>query len=149
MSPVLFCRLTAVGGWRNNRMTPSLALEVAVAIIEQADRFLISRRLPEDSFGGFWEFPGGKCNPGETLQECLAREVREELGITITVGQKLQVIEHEYPQRTVRLHCFSCRIVSGEPQAIECAAWRWVSPRELPEYEFPPASRALLARFQK
>ncbi len=119
-------------------------LEVAVAMIEQEGRVLITQRLPTDSFGGHWEFPGGKVNPGETLEACLAREIQEELGIAIAVGAKALVVEHPYPHRTIRLHCFSCRLLSGEPQTIECAAWRWVLPQELSDFSFPPASAPMI-----
>jgi len=124
-------------------------LDVAVAVIEQEGRYLISQRLPEDSFGGFWEFPGGKSNPGETLEACLIREIQEELGLEIAVGSKLQVVEHRYPRRMIRLHCFSCRVVAGEPRAIECATWRWALPDELAKFKFPPASARIIAALQK
>ena len=127
---------------------PIGVLDVAIAVIEQDGRYLISQRLPKDSFGGFWEFPGGKSNPGETLEACLAREIQEELGVEITVGTKLQVVEYQYPRRKIHLHCFSCRIVTGEPRAIECSTWRWVLPKELLNYAFPPASKQIIEGLQ-
>ena len=125
------------------------SLDVAVGVIEQDGRYLISQRLPEDSFGGFWEFPGGKSNPGETLEACLAREIQEGLGLQIAVGTKLQVVEYQYPRRMIRLHCFSCRIVAGEPRAIECTTWRWIMPAELMQFKFPPASRQIIEALQR
>ncbi len=122
---------------------------MAVAVIERDGRYLISQRLPDDSFGGFWEFPGGKSNPGETLETCLAREIQEELGVEIAVGIKLQVVEYRYPRRTIRLHCFSCRITAGEPRAIECTTWRWTLPAELVRFKFPPASRQIIEALQR
>ena len=119
-------------------------LDVAVAVIERDGLYLISQRLPHDSFAGHWEFPGGKINPGETFQEGLAREIQEELGIAIEVGPLFRLVEYPYPHRTIRLHCFTCKVLSGEPQAVECAAWRWVSPAELPQFRFPPASGPLI-----
>ena len=127
---------------------PESPLDVAVSVIEANGRYLITQRLPNDSFGGTWEFPGGKPNPGEPLTECLIREMKEELGILVSVGEKLQEIEHPYPTRTIRLHCFACRIVEGEPRAIECATWRWVTPEELRGYPFPPASHPLIVLLQ-
>ena len=124
-------------------------LDVAVAVIEKNGQILIAQRKPTDSFGGCWEFPGGKANPGESLEACLAREIQEELGLSIAVGQKLQVVEHQYPSRTLRLHCFLCHIVSGEPQAIECSAWDWVEPKELSRFQFPPASGPIIEALQK
>lgn len=119
-------------------------LDVAVAVIERQGKLLISQRRPEDSLGGLWEFPGGKRREGEALEACLAREIREELGVAVEVGSLRRVIEHRYPHRVIHLHCFECRITQGEPQALDCAAWRWVSPEELRQYPFPPASRPLI-----
>ena len=124
-------------------------LDVPVAVILHEGRLLISQRLPDDSFGGFWEFPGGKMDAGETMEVCLMREIREELGITIEVGSKRMEIPHRYPGRTIRLHCFDCRWVEGEPRTIECAGWRWVSPAELDRFTFPPASRLLILDLQR
>ncbi len=119
-----------------------------IAVILHEGRLLISQRLPGDSFGGFWEFPGGKMASGETMELCLAREIREELGITVEVGAKRMEISHHYPGRTIRLHCFDCRWVDGEPRAIECAGWEWVFPAELDRFTFPPASRPLILDLQ-
>lgn len=138
----LFEQTTSQGGFQ--RSADRQPLEVAVAVIQKEGRLLIAQRLPGDSFGGFWEFPGGKTQPGESLEQCLAREIQEELGIKISVGSLLQVVEHATPNRTIRLHCFSCGILSGELQAIECATFQWVSPPELDRFTFPPASGPLL-----
>lgn len=119
-------------------------LEVVVAVIEREGRYLIAQRLPGDSFGGRWEFPGGKLKAGETMEAALVREIREELGIAISVGEKLKVIGHRYPNREIRLHCFHCRLLEGEPKALECADWRWVDSSELAQFQFPPASGPIL-----
>ena len=124
-------------------------LDVAVAVIERDGRYLITQRMPQDSFGGSWEFPGGKAEPGESLQECLIREIREELGLVIDVGPQLTTVEHQYPHRSIRLHCYRCRILQGEPQTIECAAWRWVGPQELTQFPFPPASGPIIEQLQR
>ncbi|MBI3332780.1 MAG: 8-oxo-dGTP diphosphatase MutT [Candidatus Omnitrophica bacterium] len=120
-------------------------LDVAVAVIRREGQFLIAQRKAEDSFGGCWEFPGGKLLPGERLEDCIVREIREELDLQIAVDSKLEVVEHRYPHRVIRLHSFLCRVVAGQPRAIECAAWRWVPPSELDRYRFPPASGPLIA----
>ena len=125
-----------------------LPLDVAVAVIQRDGRFLIAQRLPNDSFGGYWEFPGGKLVSGETLESGLAREILEELGVRVEVGSKRMVIEHNYPARTIRLHCFECRLVEGEPRAIECTEWRWVVAAELDRFQFPPASQPLIKNLQ-
>ena len=124
--------------------TPSFALDVAVAVIERAGQILIAQRKLEDSFGGRWEFPGGKLNPGETLEACLIREIQEELGLLIEVGQLIKVVEYSHPHRLIRLHCFSCRVLEGEPQALDCAGWRWVGTSELTQFQFPPASYPII-----
>lgn len=123
-------------------------LEVAVAIIHQDGKVLIAQRLPGDSFGGYWEFPGGKVNTGEEMQAALEREIREELGIRIEVGMERMVLEHRYPSRTIRLHCFDCRVAEGQPRSMESVEWRWVLPGELNQFDFPPASRTLIAALQ-
>jgi A/G-specific adenine glycosylase len=95
--------------------------------------------------GGLWEFPGGKREPEESLQEALLREVREELAIQIQVGQLLATVAHAYTHLRITLHAFHCRYVSGEPQCLGCAAWKWVHPNELDSYAFPAANRAIMA----
>lgn len=124
-------------------------LVVAIALIEREGKYLITRRLPEDSFGGLWEFPGGKLDPGEDLETCLRREIREELGIQVKVVSRVQLVEHRYPNRLLMFHCFSCSIVEGEPQPIECSDFRWVTPGELTGFEFPPASEPIIQNLMK
>lgn len=123
-------------------------LDVAIAVIRHEGKLLISQRLPGDSFGGFWEFPGGKRCEGETMELCLVREIREELGITVEVGSMRMVISHRYPGRTIRLHCYDCLLVEGEPRPLECAGWKWVGPEELDRFLFPPASAPLIRQLQ-
>ena len=124
-------------------------LDVAVAVIRQEGRLLISQRMPQDSFGGFWEFPGGKLDDGETMETALAREIREELGVAVEVGEKRMIVSHRYPDRVIRLHCFDCRLVEGEPRALECASWQWVLPEELERFSFPPASLPLIRELRE
>ncbi len=122
---------------------------MAVAVIHRDGKVLIARRRWEDSFGGYWEFPGGKVNEGEGMPAALEREIREELGVRVEVGQERLVLEHRYPGRTIRLHCFDCRLAGGQPRSIECAEWRWVLPAQLAQFHFPPASQALIASLRK
>ncbi len=118
---------------------------VAIAVIVRDGRILICQRPANTTLGGLWEFPGGKQQEGETLEQCLIREVREELNIEIAPEQPLVVIEHTYPHGRVRLHPYLCRPVHGEPQPLEVQAWQWVAPAELANYPFPPANDTLLA----
>ena len=119
-------------------------VSVGLGIVVSNGLILICRRRSNDSFGGYWEFPGGKIEPGESPAECVRRELREELDIQVTPIQVLDVIEHEYPKARVRLHPFLCRHDSGEPMAISAAEFLWVSPPALREYRFPEGNRGLV-----
>ena len=125
-------------------MSSDSVLDVGVALVWRDDQLLITRRTKGVHLAGMWEFPGGKCVPGESLAECAEREVAEELGITVTAERPRAVIQFIYPERHVRLHPFDCRYRSGEPQAIGCAEWRWVTRGELSQFEFPPADIGLV-----
>ncbi|MBN1812873.1 MAG: A/G-specific adenine glycosylase [Anaerolineae bacterium] len=92
---------------------------------------LVAQRNASDFLGGLWEFPGGKCEDGETLPECLAREMREELGVEVDVGERLTVVKHAYTHFRITLHVFRCRVMSGEPCCLDCAAFRWAPLAEL------------------
>ncbi len=117
---------------------------MAIAVVNRSGRILICQRKPDDTFGGFWEFPGGKREPGEDLEACLAREMMEELAITVRIVRKLTAIEHQYPRVRVTLHPFLCEHSNGEPQLIECQQVKWVKPEELPLHPFPPANESLV-----
>jgi 8-oxo-dGTP diphosphatase len=124
-------------------------IDVAIALIWDGPRLLITRRLANVHLGGHWELPGGKCAAGEAPQDCAAREVREELGLEVTVVRPRAVIEHQYRDRAVRLHPFDCCYQGGEPTLDGCAAWRWVTVAELAGYDFPPANAGLLAELSR
>ncbi len=111
----------------------------------RGDRLLITRRLANVHLGGCWELPGGKCRPGEALEDCVVREVLEEVGREVVPVGRRPVIEYDYRDRAVRLHPFDCRCLGGEPTAGGCAAWRWVRVGELSGYEFPAANAELIA----
>jgi mutator protein MutT len=119
-------------------------VNVGLGIVVSHGRILICRRRSSDSFGGYWEFPGGKIEPGETPADCVRRELREELDIEVTPVRALDVIEHEYPKARVRLHPFLCRHDAGEPMAISASEFLWVSPPALREYRFPEGNRGLV-----
>ncbi len=95
--------------------------------------------------GGLWEFPGGKIEAGETVVACIAREVREELGIEVAVGDRLISIDHTYPDFQITLLVHHCQYVSGTPQPIECDEIRWVNVADLDRYQFPAANSAIVA----
>jgi 8-oxo-dGTP diphosphatase len=120
------------------------AVQVAAGLISRDGRYLITRRKSETHLGGCWEFPGGKRHADESLEDCLRRELREELGIEISAPVPVTTFPYEYPDRTVELHFFHCTIEKGEPQAIGCDEIQWVAPDELSRFEFPPADSSLI-----
>ncbi len=119
-------------------------VEVAAALISLEDRWLITQRPQGTHLEGLWEFPGGKQDPGETLQDCLAREVEEETGLRIEVGKKERDVIHHYPDKTVHLHFFLCKPIEGEARPLACAAIAWVRSDEMALYPFPPADAELV-----
>lgn len=121
-------------------------IDVAIAVVVRDAEVLICKRQAQAHLGGFWEFPGGKVEPPESLKECLLRELREELDINAEILASLPVIEHDYPDRQVRLHPFLCAYASGKPKPLACEEVRWVHYRSLGEYRFPPANDVLIAQ---
>ena len=117
---------------------------VAGVIRNARGQILIDRRPPTGMLAGLWEFPGGKVEPGETLEQALAREVMEEVGLTVDIGELLDVTEHAYSHFRITLHTFACTRVAGRIRAIACEAVRWVRAAELPDYPFPKANHAVL-----
>jgi A/G-specific adenine glycosylase len=118
--------------------------DVTAAVTYRADgHILIAQRPTDGMLGGLWEFPGGKREPGETLSECLRREIREELGIKITVGAQIGTVRHAYSHFKITLYAFQCNLISGDPQAIGCADWAWVTLDDLDHYAFPVTDQKL------
>lgn len=124
-------------------------IEVAAGLVFRAQRLLITQRQPGAHLGGLWEFPGGKREPGETYEGCLARELREELGIEVEVQELIEEIKHQYPEKTVQLRFFRCAWREHEPRALGCAALTWITAEQLSDYPFPPADARLLQRLQQ
>ena len=124
-------------------MTPRI--DVTAAVVERDGRFLVTRRLEGTHLAGFWEFPGGKAHPGESLPECLAREIREELDADLDVGEEMLATEHAYPERVVVLHFFRCGLKS-EPRPVMGQLMQWVTRDELATLRLPPADDELVRR---
>jgi 8-oxo-dGTP diphosphatase len=119
---------------------------IGVGVLWNAQQqILIDRRRPEGTMGGLWEFPGGKLEPGETVEQCIKRELMEELGIEVEVGDRLITIEHDYSHLRVTLTVHHCRYSSGVPQPIECEEIRWVTLDEIEQYNFPAANVQIIA----
>jgi len=127
------------------KRTATSCHEAAVGVVWRGGRLLIDRRKPDGLLGGLWEFPGGKREEDESLEQCLAREVHEELGIRVKALRPLMTVRHAYTRFRVTLHAYECRYLSGRPRAIACAEWRWVKPDELDDYAFPAANRKIIA----
>jgi 8-oxo-dGTP diphosphatase len=116
---------------------------VTAAVIDRDGRFLVTRRQQGVHLEGYWEFPGGKCEAGESLDACLARELREELDVEAQVGEEVLVTTHPYADRSVELHFFRCDL-KGEPRPLLGQEMRWATREELAALEFPPADAALI-----
>jgi len=123
-------------------------IEVSAALVFHNGKLLITQRHAGAHLGGLWEFPGGKREENETFEDCLVREIREELGIEISVGGLFEEIAHAYPEKSVRLKFFICKIVSGEPKLLDCAAFKWIARSELGDYKFPAADAQLLEKLR-
>jgi mutator protein MutT len=127
-----------------------LVLEVAAALIrDDAGRYLITQRRRGSHLAGLWEFPGGKRHAEESLEACLRRELSEELGALFTVGTEVETVHWDYPDRTIVLHFFECRLASGTIAPLEGQQMAWVEPERLAQYEFPPADRMLVDRLRE
>ena len=124
-----------------------ITLVVTAAVVERQGNFLVTRRLEGTHLAGAWEFPGGKCDPGESLHDCMRREIQEELGVGCRVGEELFTIAHAYPERVVELHFFACTL-DGEPEARLGQQMQWVPRARLHELEFPPADADLIRLLQ-
>ena len=124
------------------RRTPHY--DVTAAVIRKKGRILVAQRPLGGMLGGLWEFPGGKVEPGESLEQCLRREIREELGIEIKVGQLVALVKHTYTHFRITLHAFECRLQRGHPCAIGVSDWRWVTLEELDNFAFAVTDRKII-----
>lgn len=120
----------------------------AAVIWNQTGQMLIDRRKIGGTMGGLWEFPGGKIEPGETVEACIVREIQEELAIEIAVGEHLISIEHTYPTFHLTLTVHHCQHISGVPQPIESEEIRWVNISNLSNYQFPAANIEIINALQ-
>lgn len=119
-------------------------VDVSAGLVFRDGKLLITQRQANAHLGGLWEFPGGKREPNETFEQCLVRELREELCIEVEVGHVIHSVTHSYPEKTVHLKFFRCRWTAHEPQALGCPAFAWVELGQLEDYSFPAADEQLL-----
>ena len=123
--------------------------DVVAALIWDQGKFMICQRPAHKARGLLWEFVGGKTEPGETLEEALIRECREELDITVAVGDIFTQVVHEYPDILIRLTLFNCTVAQGTPTLLEHNDLRWISPEEIPNFDFCPADKDILALIRR
>ena len=123
--------------------------EVVAALIWDKNRFMICQRPAHKARGSLWEFVGGKVEPGESKEEALIRECREELGVTVEVGDVFMEVTHQYPDITVHLTLFSASIREGVPQKLEHQDIRWITAEEIGRYAFCPADTEILEKLKK
>lgn len=121
---------------------------VVAAVVERDGAFLVTRRLDGTHLAGMWEFPGGKCDPGERHDACLAREMSEELAVGVQVGAKILSVTHDYPERPVTLHFYRCDL-RGEPVPQLGQQMQWVRRAALRQLEMPPADAELIELLSK
>lgn len=120
--------------------------DVVAALIWDNDRFMICQRPAHKARGLLWEFVGGKTDPGETMEEALIRECREELGITISVGEIYMQVIHHYPDILIRLTLFHCTIAEVTPKLLEHNDLKWILPSQIPQFHFCPADKDILSK---
>lgn len=123
--------------------------EVVAALIWDGNKFMACQRPAHKARGLQWEFVGGKVEPGETKEQALIRECREELGVTVSVGEVFLDVVHEYPDLTVHLTLFHAVITQGTPQKLEHHDIRWITVEEMDQYEFCPADEEILNRLRE
>ncbi|HEY0456237.1 MAG TPA: 8-oxo-dGTP diphosphatase MutT [Verrucomicrobiae bacterium] len=124
-------------------------IEVSAGLVFRGGKLLITQRFADAHLGGLWEFPGGKRKAGESFEDCLRRELLEELNIQVEVNELIDTIAHVYPEKSVLLQFFRCRWLANEPQKIGCPDFRWVTRTELGDYIFPAADARLLDKLKE
>jgi 8-oxo-dGTP diphosphatase len=126
-----------------------MAVQVVAALVVEDDKFMICQRPAHKARGLLWEFVGGKVEPGETKEQALVRECREELGVTVAPGDVFMEVDHVYPDITIHLTLFRAAIAAGRPQRLEHADIRFIAPADIPNYPFCPADAAILAPIEE
>ena len=124
-------------------------IEVAAALVFRSGKLLIAQRPQDAHLGGLWEFPRGKREACESFEQCLTRELKEELDMDVEVLELLESVSHRYPEKAVHLRFFRCRWRKNEPRPVGCSGVAWVGKEELRNYKFPAADAKLLRRLER
>ena len=132
--------------WYYRNCRDLIMVEVVAALIWQGDKYMICQRPAHKARGLLWEFVGGKVEPGESKEQALIRECQEELDVTLSVGDVFMDVVHEYPDITVHLTLFNATIANGKPQKLEHNDIQWITPGEIPNYDFCPADDEILKK---
>jgi 8-oxo-dGTP diphosphatase len=127
---------------------PTGVVEVAAGLVFHDGKLLITQRPTTGHLANLWEFPGGKRERDESFEECLHRELAEELAIEVDELQLIESVEHTYPEKTVHLKFFHCTLAAGSPKAVGCQNFRWVNQNELSEFQFPAADEQLIGQLK-
>ena len=122
-------------------MSGRIPIIVTAGVVVRDGKVLVAKRKKGSHLEGLWEFPGGKLEPNESPEECLARELKEELGVGVRVGKVQEVVYHRYPEKNVLLLFYACELVDGEPQPLDVEEMAWVTPTELLKLDWVPADR--------
>jgi len=119
-------------------------VKVCAAVIYSNGRILVTRRPPDKFMGNHWEFPGGKCEPGESPHDCIIREIREELAIEVQPVAYLLTTKTQHPNCEIEMEFLLCRLIAGTPKPVQCSECRWATLDQLNELKFPPADSELV-----
>lgn len=122
---------------------------VTAGIIRHNEKLLITQRPSDDKFGDLWEFPGGKQKQGENLEQCLLREIAEELNIQIRIDNQFMAVTHEYKHAQITLHVFLCSLENGVPESVEVQDWKWIDLSEIDRYDFTKADQVVIQKILK
>lgn len=141
-------RQTSQHSTDNGPLTTDNSIEVSAGLIFRDGRLLITQRPTGGHLAGLWEFPGGKREPDESFEACLKRELQEEIAVDVEVLELIESIDHTYPEKSVHLRFFRCRLTAGEPKRIGCPDLRWIQREELTNFDFPAADAALIEKLR-
>lgn len=130
-------------------MAEHFPIIVTAGVVIRGDKILVAKRNEGTHLEGLWEFPGGKLEPNESPQECLAREFQEELGVEVEVGSILEVVYHRYPEKNVLLLFFSCKLLHGEPEPVDVAELAWIPKADLLALDWVPADIPFVRRLSE